>query len=300
MSFPKQQKNIYSVPFLAKEHGDFVLWFFTGSKCNLECTHCYVESSPTANQHPFLEMDTFHRQLREAISAGYKKIDIYFTGGEPFINPNLLEMFEVAIMHGDVTVLTNATTITKNIARKLKLINESSEYHLEFRVSFDGPNKVSNDIIRGKKAFERADRGTKNLIAVGFNPIITAMRSWSLLESDQIESQFKELLVGYGIPEEKQKLKIIPQLRIGREADRDRPYVKSELFTLECFTDYDYNDLQCSKCRMVTERGTWVCPILVNDDQAKMSDNLTDSFKPYKMKQLACWTCRMEGMVCTN
>ncbi len=62
-----EQKNVYSVPFLSDQHKEFVLWFFTGSRCNLECSHCYVESSPTADQHPYLTYETFWKYLDEAL-----------------------------------------------------------------------------------------------------------------------------------------------------------------------------------------------------------------------------------------
>ncbi|MCE7736554.1 MAG: radical SAM protein [Candidatus Heimdallarchaeota archaeon] len=300
IQIPKYQQNVNKVPFLSRTHGEFVLWFFTGSKCNLACTHCYVESSPTANHHPQLTVDTFKSKLDEAVSKNYKKLEIYFTGGEPFINPNLLLMFEESLKHGNTTVLTNATKISMEIALDLSKIQEKSNNKLIFRVSLDGPTAETNDEIRGKNAFNRATQGVHNLVKYGFNPIVTTMRSWPLLKEIKIEEKFIELLVNHGIPREKQILKIIPPLRIGREVIRDRGYNSDELFTEECFDDYNFNNLQCSKCRMVTERGVWVCPILVNVDSAKMGETLTDSEKPYAMRDMACWTCRMDGMVCTN
>lgn len=297
---PKIQRLVYSVPFLAKENKEFVLWFFTGSKCNLTCTHCYVESSPTANQHPLLTLETFNANLTEAISKNYEKLEIYFTGGEPFINENLLEMLAGSLKYGNTTILTNATQISKDMAKKLAVLQANTTHKLFFRVSLDGPNEELNDKIRGKRAFERATQGIENLIEQKFNPIVTSMRSWSLLEGWKKEEQFVDLLIDKGIPREKQLLKILPPLRIGREIGRDRGYTSNELFTEDCFTDYDFNQLQCSKCRMVSERGVWVCPILINEDHAKMGENLSDAEKPYEMRDMACWTCRMEGMNCTN
>lgn len=276
------------------------MWFFTGSKCNLTCTHCYVDSSPTADQHPFLTLETFKNSINETLSKNYKKLDIYFTGGEPFVNPDLVEMLKESLKHADTTILTNATKISKSMAKKLASLQNNTNKKLIFRVSVDGPTKESNDEIRGKRAFERATQGIENLVEHGFNPIITAMRSWSLLDSGKMNDQFVDLLVEKGIPSEKQILKILPPLRIGREIDRNRGYGPQELFTEDCFTDYDYNNLQCSKCRMVSERGVWVCPILINEDHAKMGDNLTETEKPYEMVDMACWTCRMDGMMCTN
>jgi hypothetical protein len=87
---------------------------------------------------------------------------------------------------------------------------------------------------------------------------------------------------------------------IGREERRNRGYNEDELFTESCFINYDFRKLQCSKCRMVTEKGVWVCPILVNEPGGKMGDSLEDTFKPFAMKYTACWTCRMGGLSCEN
>ncbi|MCY3413042.1 MAG: radical SAM protein [Candidatus Heimdallarchaeota archaeon] len=300
IEIPLKQDNVYSVPFLTNDHGEFVLWFYTGSKCNLSCTHCYVNAGPDADQHAQLTLETFRSQLQSVKNKKFSKLEIYFTGGEPFLNTNLLIMFKESLELANVTVLTNSTRISKHIAKKLQVLQEESTNNIYFRVSLDGPEQSENDAIRGKNAFDRATRGIKNLIDVGFNPIVTAMRSWLYLDSLKMENKYEKLLSEMGIPKDKQLLKILPPLRIGREADRDRPYLSGELFTKACFTDYDYKGLQCSKCRIVSERGVWVCPILINDDEARMGRMIDESFHSYPMKQMACWTCRMEGMVCTN
>jgi MoaA/NifB/PqqE/SkfB family radical SAM enzyme len=296
--FPKTQKNVYSVPFLATENDELVLWFFTGSKCNLECTHCYVESGPRANKHPFLQFQTFKKGLDDA--RNYRKLEIYFTGGEPFINPEFFKILEEALKNGNTTVLTNLTRIDKKRANKLSEIQEKSKYELTLRVSLEGPNADSNDTIRGKNAFEKARDGLNNLVNVGFNPIVTVMRSWPDSKREEMISKFQVMLEKIGIPKENQRLKILPPLRIGREAIRNQPYTEKELFTDKCFLDYDYNNIQCSKCRIVSENGIWVCPILINEDGARMGSNLTEATRPFPMKYMVCWTCRMEGMSCTN
>ena len=143
--------------------------------------------------------------------------------------------------------------------------------------------------------------------------IISLKEVWKIYQLDEVEVQalrgldieikegeFIDLMVESGIPEDKHNLKIIPPLRIGREMHRSRPYEEKELFTDQCFIDYDFNQLQCSKCRMISENGVWVCPILINEEGARMGDTLEESFRPFPMTYMACWTCRMDGMNCTN
>ncbi|MDH5404813.1 MAG: radical SAM protein [Candidatus Heimdallarchaeota archaeon] len=294
------QSNIFDVPFLTKLHREFVLWFFTGTKCNLSCSHCYVESSPTNESHPYLTMNTFNKSLQSVIDQQFTTLEFYFTGGEPFMNPDIIEMLHESMKYGNTTVLTNGTKITDNVIERLSLINNNSKFDLTIRVSLDGSDATSNDIIRGKNSFQRANQAIDKLQERSIKVIVTAMRSWSLLKSKDVEDSFIQLLVNRENPLPQSSLKILPPLRIGREIIRDRGYKTDELFTESCFDNYDFSNLQCSKCRMVTEKGVWVCPILVNEDSGRMGDKLEDSFKPYAMKNLACWTCRMEGMVCTN
>jgi len=300
INIPNEQRLVFSVPLLTQQHQEFDLWFYTGSKCNLECTHCYVSSGPNANQHPFLTLNTFKRHLKDAINQHFKKLEIYFTGGEPFVNPEMVLILEESLNYANTTVLTNGTRFNDKITKKLAEIDKNSPFKLIFRVSFDGPTAELNDQIRGTNSFNLAQNGLKRLADHDLTTIITAMRSWSRKESKQKEGEFIELMVDSGIPKDKQNLKIIPPLRMGREIQRSRPYLEKELFTDTCFIDYDYNNLQCSKCRMISENGVWVCPILINEEGAKMGDTLEESFKPFPMTYMACWTCRMDGMSCTN
>ena len=107
-------------------------------------------------------------------------------------------------------------------------------------------------------------------------------------------------MVENNLPKRGQNLKILSPILIGREEKRHRGYVESELFSETSFDNFNYENLQCSKCRMVTENGVWVCPILVNESGGKMGDSLDETFKSHPMKYTACWTCRNDGLTCEN
>jgi AdoMet-dependent heme synthase len=59
-----------------------------------------------------------------------------------------------------------------------------------------------------------------------------------------------------------------------------------------------WDHLQCSSCRMVTDQGVWVCPILVNEPAARMGETLADALGPYPLRHAACWTCHVYGVSC--
>src|SRR5690606_17221983 len=107
-----------------------------------------------------------------------------FTGGEPFLNRDLVTMLERTLEYGPATVLTNGTVLKPEWLQQLRMAEEESLYSLEFRVSIDGPAPESNDPIRGPRTFERAMRGVALLVEHGFLPIVTMTRLWEEADDD--------------------------------------------------------------------------------------------------------------------
>ncbi|MCH7989359.1 MAG: radical SAM protein [Planctomycetes bacterium] len=131
------------------------LWFqVSGTLCNLECTHCFISCSPHNDTFGYLSLETIERMLEESVDWGVK--EYYFTGGEPFLNREILPILERTLQFGPATVLTNGTVLKPDWVRRLRTAEENSIYSLEFRVSIDGPTPEMNDPIRGLNTFERA------------------------------------------------------------------------------------------------------------------------------------------------
>src|ERR1700757_3388305 len=85
------------------------LWFNTGTLCNLTCEHCYIESSPKNDRLVYLTAAEVAEYLDEIESGALPTSLIGFTGGEPFINPELTAMLEDLLSRGlAALVLTNA------------------------------------------------------------------------------------------------------------------------------------------------------------------------------------------------
>src|SRR5262245_24679878 len=195
------------------------LWFQVGGTlCNLECRHCFISCSPHNRTFGFLDLETVRRRLDESIPLGVK--EYYFTGGEPFLNPDMTAILELTLRYGPATVLTNGTVFKDAWLDRLRRAEAASLYSLEFRVSIDGPSAATNDPIRGPGTFDRAMRGVRQLLAHGFLPIITV----ALTSDDQSETalfaEFVRVLQanGYTHP----RLKILPTLRLGAEVERQR------------------------------------------------------------------------------
>ena len=85
------------------------LWFNTGTLCNIECRNCYILSSPSNDALVYLTLAEVETYLDEIAALGLPTSEIGFTGGEPFMNPDIIAMAGAALERGHrVLILTNA------------------------------------------------------------------------------------------------------------------------------------------------------------------------------------------------
>jgi sulfatase maturation enzyme AslB (radical SAM superfamily) len=273
------------------------LWFQVGGTlCNLECRHCFISCSPTNHAFGFLDLETVHRYLDESIQLGVK--EYYFTGGEPFLNRDMVSILELTLQYGPATVLTNGTVFKEEWLERLRQAEADSAYTLEFRVSIDGFTPEENDPIRGPGTFNRAMHGVRQLVDHGFLPIITVTRTRDEQDEVGLVQGFVRVLrdQGYVRP----RLKILPTLRIGAEVSRQRGYHGDERVTPEMMENFDEGLLICNHSRIVTDRGVYVCPILIEADDARLRSTLKESLGPYSLRHHACFTCYQYGTICAN
>lgn len=274
------------------------LWFqVAGTVCNLRCSHCFISCSPENHSHWFLGRAEVGEHLDASVGMGVK--EYYFTGGEPFMNQEMTGILEDTLAIGPATVLTNATLLPQRTVDELARIADASPYTLELRVSIDGTTSEMNDALRGEGAFARAMEGMERLVAAGFLPIVTAMQTWPDHETPQVLAAFRELLAG--ISYTRARLKILPRLRIGAEQERAGGYSETERVTAEMMVSYDRDLLLCARARLVTGRGVWVCPILLDSESARLGSTLQEAVAvPARLSQQACYTCYVNGAICSN
>ena len=160
----------------------------------------------------------------------------------------------------------------------------------------DGYDAAGNDPIRGEGTFERILEGAQNAHKAGINPVLTVTEVHAENGSREGRTRFFELLRQLGI--ERPRLKILPVFQIGAEAERSGAYQEwQHLADGETGMD-DWDHLQCSSCRMVTDQGVWVCPILVNEPEGRMGETLADTLDSFPLEHPACWTCHVHGVSC--
>ena len=271
------------------------LWFqVAGTVCNLACSHCFISCSPTNRTHEHMTLAQVESYLAEAIQLGVK--EYYFTGGEPFLNPEMEAILEATLRVGPATVLTNGLLLDRERCRRLSALAAASDYSLDLRISLDGYHAEANDPIRGKGTFLRILAGASNAAEVGLNPVMTVTEVHRDNATDSGRQRFFELLRQRGI--ERPRLKILPVFQLGAEAERSGAYESWQQLDKGDAPEGSWDHLQCRSSRMVTDQGVWVCPILVNEPMGRMGRSLADALDGFPLGHQACWTCHVHGVSC--
>ncbi|MDE2239827.1 MAG: radical SAM protein [Rhodospirillales bacterium] len=148
------------------------LWFNTGTLCNLACKDCYIESSPRNDALSWLSLGAVHALLDEAAQRHPELREVAFTGGEPFMNPQIMEILETALDRDlRVLVLTNAMTPLRH---HLPALRRLAGQDLHLRVSLDHYTEAGHTALRGPRAWGPALEGISALLDAGFAPSIAA------------------------------------------------------------------------------------------------------------------------------
>lgn len=274
------------------------LWVqISGTLCNLSCTHCFISCAPDNHDLPMMRTEKVLGYLREAEQLGVK--EIYFTGGEPFLHKDFLEILEVALHNFPTSILTNGLLINEKRADKLARIAQNSHYSLEIRISLDDYEETRNDSVRGLGTYRKVLAAYKRLWERGLLPILAVTEIREYYSPDDLPfkafEKYVELLESLGIL--RPRIKIIPVFEMGMLPTPDSP----TYITPQMMMGFDHGLLQCSTSRIVAEDGIYSCPILVNEERALIGDStLSGSLVSCDLYHTACTTCYATGMTCKN
>lgn len=290
-SLPIQRSTAPLLPFVGLD----VLWIqIAGTVCNIACKHCFISCGPKNDNHALMESAEVLALLDQARELGVK--EHYFTGGEPFLHPDILALSEAALRNGPLTILTNGLLIDAAMARALARLARESDHSFDLRLSLDGTSAEENDPIRGRGTFAGVMRGARCLREAGIEPVFTVTTVHADYASDEGATRFIAWLreAGFARP----RLKLIPPFRIGREAKRAGGYDRHALLAEGDLLEGEEHVLQCGSCRTVTSRGVYPCPILIEEEGARIGDTLEGALGPTPLAHPACVTCHVEGFSC--
>lgn len=276
------------------------LWFIW-SRCNLECAHCYVASSPRNDTLEMMTLDEIRPLLDEASRFGVETI--YFTGGEPFIHPEIIPILRRSLDHAPVTVLTNATRPIERRWEDLSAIRRDHPGRLTLRVSLDHYEEEGHDGIRGEGSFRRTVANARRLIGMGLRVIITSTPV--VFEGNPVT--LEEAVAAYqglfdGDPPE---VKLFPSIiAMGAEITRRGGAPIPAFLSEKVFRKADPAAFQCHTGRTVQKIGGRIritpCPIVYDDPDFEMGSTLEESFRRLYLAHPACTSFCFRGGSCTN
>lgn len=280
------------------------LWFMLGSRCNLSCIHCYVGSSPTNDTLEPLTLEEVRRFLDEGARHGLRHV--YLTGGEPFLNPQILPILEAALEGGrETTVLTNATRPLAKQLDPVIAIAKRATGRLHFRVSLDHYLEARHDAIRGKGQFRLTMDTAVRLAEAGLHPILTSTAEvfrGNPITPAQCEARYRALFADRGVDIE---VKILPAvLQMGSQLGRIDRSDETPILTEEYLQGmgFDKRTLMCSNSRSVLKRDgklrVYPCPIIYEVPDFDLGGTLAESFEravPLAHRACASYCCRASG-----
>jgi len=157
------------------------LWFNTGTLCNIECRNCYILSSPSNDALVYLSLAEVEAYLDEVAALGLATREVGFTGGEPFMNPDILGMIEAALARGHrVLVLTNAMRPMMRPRPRKGLASLAARFgeRLVLRVSLDHYTQARHDRERDEGSFAAALEGMRWLSEHGIRMAVAGRDLW--------------------------------------------------------------------------------------------------------------------------
>ena len=280
------------------------LWFNTGTLCNITCANCYIESSPRNDRLVYLTDRDIAPFLDEIDALGSGRVEIGFTGGEPFLNPHMIRLAEMALERGHTAlVLTNAMKPMMRPRVQAGLLDLHARYgaKLELRISLDHYTAANHDAERGAGGFASTLEGMRWLITHGFHLSAAGRSLWHESESVAragFAGLFDEL--GADIPaDDPSRLLIFPEM----DSDGDPPEITTACWSI---LDVDPKSVMCASSRMVVKRkgvdrpAVLACTLLPYDAEFELAETLEASLKPVKLNHKFCAQfCVLGGASCS-
>ena len=275
------------------------LWFNTGTLCNIECKNCYIESSPKNDRLVYLTFEEVKSFIDEALDKNLGTNEIGFTGGEPFMNKDIMKMIDYSLNKNfKVLVLSNAMKPMLNRTNELIKLNHPN---LIIRVSIDHYQKEKHEEIRGKKTYDVMLQGLKWLNENNFNYTLATRLLWDEKEED-LRKNF-----GAFIKNNNLRLDTNSPKQLVTFAEMDEKMDTPEI-TTSCWDilKKDPNDIMCSWSRMVVRKknskspSVIACTLLPYADEFDLGETLTNSLQKIYLNHKHCSKfCVLGGSSCS-
>ncbi|EKV29142.1 Radical SAM domain protein [Caenispirillum salinarum AK4] len=278
------------------------LWINTGTLCNIECAHCYIESSPRNDHLAYITTAELMPYLAEARRLDMGTTEIGFTGGEPFMNPDMIEMLDAVLTAGHrALVLTNAMKPMTHKRADLLDLRDRFGDALELRVSLDHFSALHHEEERGPGTFATAMDGLKWLSDEGFSIAVAGRTRWGEpLEAER--AGYADLFAREGIridASDPARLVLFPEM----DESADVPEITTACWGILGKTP---SDVMCASSRMIVKRkgaerpAVVACTLLPYDPRFELGATLQGSEKTVPLNHPHCARfCVLGGASCS-
>ena len=275
--------------FVDMQHLD-TLWLNTGTLCNITCGNCYIESSPKNDALVYLSYKEVCTYLDEIRDENMGTTEIGITGGEPFMNPDIMEIMEECLSRGfTLVMLTNAMRPMMRQKDDLLELNIKYGELLTMRVSVDHFNSELHEEERGEGTFDITLRGLVWLSDNDFDMNIAGRTRWGETESELREG-YAEFFKNNNIKvdaDDPMKLVLFPEMDEKAEVPE---------ITTDCWGILDVNPdaMMCANSRMVVKRKGQIkpaviaCTLLPYEDEFEFESTLKKSSKRVYLNHPHC------------
>ena len=280
------------------------LWFNTGTLCNIACSNCYIESTPTNDRLSYLTLDEVTSYLDEIQTQDFATEEIGITGGEPFMNPDIVPIMQACLSRGfRLLVLTNAMRPMMRPRIQGALLDLHKRYgaQLTLRVSVDHFDPKLHEQERGANTWEPMLKGLKWLALNGLHIDIAGRTRWGEDEA-KLRNGFSELFSHYGIAvdayDEKQ-LMLFPEM----DASAEVPEITTACWDI---LDARPDDMMCASARMIVKHkgeaapSVMACTLLAYDERFNLGTTLADAETSVPLNHPHCAKfCVLGGGACS-
>lgn len=278
------------------------LWFNTGTLCNLACVNCYIESTPKNDALVYLTHAEVISYLDEITREKLTTEEIGITGGEPFMNPDIIPIMGECLDRGfRLLVLTNAMRPMMKCEKELLDLKYKYGAALTIRVSVDHFKREYHEEERGPCSWEPMMLGLKWLSDNGFAIDIAGRTRWGEDESELREG-FDAFFKKYDIKidaHDKKQLMLFPEM----DENASVPEITTACWDI---LNVAPDDMMCASSRMVVKRkgddkpSVMACTLLAYDQQFNMGQTLKEASKSVHLNHPHCAKfCVLGGGACS-
>ena len=278
------------------------LWINTGTLCNLTCLNCYIESSPRNDRLVYISAAEVAAYLDE-MGAWPNAREVGFTGGEPFMNPDLPAMLDDTLGRGlHALVLTNAMKPMMKQSLDLLRLKDRHGDRLKLRISIDHYSQALHEEERGANTWDKTLAGMRWLAENGFNLDVAGRTRWGEDEA-ALREGYRTLFAELGVPVDAgdpERLLLFPEM------DPDAPVPE---ITESCWDKVGVHpdEVMCASSRMVVKRkgndrpSVIACTLLPYDEAFEMGETLTEASGSVKLNHPHCAKfCVLGGGSCSK